>query len=303
MKTRTIHCPNTFHAPSSAGMPGVDAPAPADGSAKAPLPRRGTDRGAPANACASKRLGSAALLAGVREYDEAGAESNVGARRWACPPLTGRRTPRTRRSPWQRCANSPRQEARRPPTRAMCDELDAQRRTGDLRTCRARQDDRRSPGAKSPDDFDTSRQNPSLKANTVICCLRSGGIYADDVCSVGSPCPQCARFAEGVGRGSGCSGWRRNSRRGHRRSVASRHEGTAHRPIPRRRPTLVQATHPTHPTQRCFNGSSTLVRDRRRMTTRWTFRLARVWAALFTASGPEDYSAASPIGLGVELRS
>ena len=26
------------------------------------------------------------------------------------------------------------------------------------------------------------------------------------------------------------------------------------------------------------------------MTTRWTFRLARVWAALFTASGPEDYA-------------
>lgn len=41
---------------------------------KAPLPRRGTDRGAPASACAPKSLGSAALLAGVREYDEAGAE-------------------------------------------------------------------------------------------------------------------------------------------------------------------------------------------------------------------------------------
>ena len=25
------------------------------------------------------------------------------------------------------------------------------------------------------------------------------------------------------------------------------------------------------------------------MTARWTFRLARVWAALFTASGPEDF--------------
>ena len=41
---------------------------------KAPLPRRGTDRGAPASAGAPKSLGSAALLAGVREYNEAGAE-------------------------------------------------------------------------------------------------------------------------------------------------------------------------------------------------------------------------------------
>ena len=55
----------------------------------------------------------------------------------------------------------------------------------------------------------------------------------------------------------------------------------------RRRPALEQATHPT---QRHFNRSSTLVRDRGRMTTRWTFRLARVWVAQFTASGPEDYA-------------
>ena len=41
---------------------------------KAPLPRRGTDRGAPASACAPKSLGSAALLAGVPKYDEAEAE-------------------------------------------------------------------------------------------------------------------------------------------------------------------------------------------------------------------------------------
>ena len=26
------------------------------------------------------------------------------------------------------------------------------------------------------------------------------------------------------------------------------------------------------------------------MTTQWTFRRAQVWAALFTASGPEDYA-------------
>ena len=63
--------------------------------------------------------------------------------------------------------------------------------------------------------------------------------------------------------------------------------GLGHLRPERRRPALAQATHPT---QRHFNGSSTLVRDRGHMTTRWTFRLARVWAAQFTASGPEDYA-------------
>jgi hypothetical protein len=65
----------------------------------------------------------------------------------------------------------------------------------------------------------------------------------------------------------------------------------------RRRPALAQATHPT---QRHFNGSSTLVRDRGRMTTRWTFRLARVWAACPPRRGHED-DLPHPIGVGVEM--
>ena len=124
---------------------------------KAPLPRRGTDRGAPASACAPKSLGSAALLAGAPSTTRLKPKSNVGARRWACPRLTGRQTPRTRRSPWQRCANPPRQEAADDRLLALFDELDAQPRTGDLRTCRARQDHRRSPAAESP----SSRTTPA----------------------------------------------------------------------------------------------------------------------------------------------
>jgi hypothetical protein len=88
-------------------------------------------------------------------------------------------------------------------------------------------------------------------------------------------------FREGENRQIVMSSWPAPRRRSPRtpRSVG-------HLRPERRRPVLAQATHLT---QRHFNRSSTLVRDRGRMTTRWTFRLARVWAALFSASGPEDY--------------
>jgi hypothetical protein len=51
-------------------------------------------------------------------------------------------------------------------------------------------------------------------------------------------------------------------------------------------PTLAQAGYLT---QRLFNGFSTPVRDRGRMSTRLTSQLTRAWAVLFTAPGRENY--------------
>ena len=156
-ETRTIHSPNTFHAPSSAGMPGVDAPRSRTIQHKAPLPRRGRIAGRPPVLAPRKVWVLPPYWLASASTTRLEPKSNVGARRWACPPLTGRQTPRTRRSPWQRCANPPRQEAADDGLLALFDELDAQRRTGDLGTCRARQDHRRSRAAESP----SSRTTPA----------------------------------------------------------------------------------------------------------------------------------------------
>ena len=157
-RTRTIHSPNTFHAPSSAGMPGVDAPAPAGRfSTRHRFPGGGRIAGRPPVLAPRKVWVLPPYWLASPSTTRLKPKSNVGARRWACPRLTGRQTPRTRRSPWQRCANPPRQEAADDRLLALFDELDAQPRTGDLRTCRARQDHRRSPAAESP----SSRTTPA----------------------------------------------------------------------------------------------------------------------------------------------
>ena len=154
-ETRTIHSLNTFHAPSSAGMPGVDAPAPGDGSAQGTAPPAGDGSRGARQCLRPEKFGFCRPTGWRPKYDEAEAEIERRREALGLPTIDwAPDAPDAAQSLAALCKPTSARGGRR---LALFDELDAQRRTGDLRTCRARQDHRRSPAAESP----SSRTTPA----------------------------------------------------------------------------------------------------------------------------------------------
>ena len=119
-RTRTVYCPNTFHATSSAGMPGVDAPAPGDGSAQGTAPPAGDGSRGARQCLRPEKFGFCRPTGWRPKYDEAEAEIERRREALALPTIDwAPDAPDAAQSLAALCKPTSARGGRRPPTRPV----------------------------------------------------------------------------------------------------------------------------------------------------------------------------------------